>query len=68
MPFCATRTGLINQGRYLFPLIPLAGLAAAAGAHVRPGAGEIGRSRRRVGVLASLSLLSIALTASRFYA
>ena len=28
--------GLINQGRYLFPLIPLAGLAAAAALTVVP--------------------------------
>ncbi len=59
---------LINQGRYLFPLISLAGLAAAAAltavpARARPATLGVG-----VGALASLSLLSIGLTAARFYA
>ena len=59
---------LINQGRYLFPLISLAGLTAAAAltavpARARPVTLGVG-----VGALASLSLLSIGLTAARFYA
>lgn len=61
-------SGLINQGRYLFPLIPLAGLAAAAALTVVPARARPGALGGGVGALASLSLLSISLTAGRFYA
>ena len=59
---------LINQGRYLFPLISLAGLAAAAALTVVPTRARPGALGASVGVLASLNLLSIGLTAARFYA
>jgi len=59
---------LINQGRYLFPLIPLAGLTAAAALTVVPERARLGALGAGVGVLASLNLLALGLTATRFYA
>lgn len=64
----ATEQGaLINQGRYLFPLIGLAGLATATAFHpltVRARATALGLL---VGGLAVLDLFAIALVATRFY-
>jgi 4-amino-4-deoxy-L-arabinose transferase-like glycosyltransferase len=60
--------GLINQGRYLFPLIALAGLAAAAALTVVPARARSVALGAAVGALAVLNLLSIGLTAARFYA
>lgn len=60
--------GLINQGRYLFPLISLAGLAAAAALTAVPVRARLTALGVGVGALSSLSLLSIGLTAARFYA
>jgi 4-amino-4-deoxy-L-arabinose transferase-like glycosyltransferase len=60
--------GLINQGRYLFPLIALAGLATAAALTVLPARARPVALGSAVGVLAGLDLLSIGLTAARFYA
>lgn len=59
---------LINQGRYLFPLISLAGLAAAAALTVVPVRARSATLGVALGAGASLSLLSIGLTAARFYA
>ncbi len=59
---------LINQGRYLFPLISLAGLAAAAALTVVPARARLAVLGAGVGALAALELLSIGLTAVRFYA
>ena len=59
---------LINQGRYLFPLISLAGLASAAALTVIPAKARAAVLGTGVGALAILSLLSIGLTAARFYA
>ena len=59
---------LINQGRYLFPLISLAGLIAAAALAAIPPRARLATLGVGVGALASLSLLSIGLTAARFYA
>ena len=59
---------LLNQGRYLFPLISLAGLAAGAMLTVVPARARRATLGIEVGALASLSLLSIGLTAARFYA
>ena len=59
---------LINQGRYLFPLISLAGLAAAAALTVIPARARLAVFGAGVGLLAGLSLLSLGLTAARFYA
>lgn len=58
----------VNQGRYLFPLVGLAGLAVAQAVRLVP-------VRRRglavgavVGGLAALQILSLGLVAARFYA
>ena len=59
---------LINQGRYLFPLISLAGLAAASALTSDSGAGAPCGFRRGRRPLAGLSLLSLGLTVTRFYA
>jgi hypothetical protein len=59
---------LLNQGRYLFPLISLAGLAAAAALTAVPARARLATLGIEVGALAALSLLSIGLTAARFYA
>jgi 4-amino-4-deoxy-L-arabinose transferase-like glycosyltransferase len=59
---------LINQGRYLFPLISLAGLAAAAALTLAPVRVRPAVLGAAVGGLAALELLSMALTATRFYA
>lgn len=60
--------GLINQGRYLFPLIALAGLATAAALTVVPARARSVALGGALGALAVLNLLSIGLTAARFYA
>jgi 4-amino-4-deoxy-L-arabinose transferase-like glycosyltransferase len=59
---------LASQGRYLFPLLPLAGLVAAAALTTVPA-----RLRGRalgvlVGGLSALQLFAIALVVTRFYA
>jgi 4-amino-4-deoxy-L-arabinose transferase-like glycosyltransferase len=65
----ATEQGtLVNQGRYLFPLVGLAGLAAATALwplRARPRATAMGLL---VGGLAVLDVYAIALVATRFYA
>jgi hypothetical protein len=49
-------------------LIPLAGLTAAAALTVVPERARLGALGAGVGVLASLNLLALGLTATRFYA
>jgi 4-amino-4-deoxy-L-arabinose transferase-like glycosyltransferase len=59
---------LINQGRYLFPLISLAGLISAAALTAVPTRARPGAVGAGVGALAVLSMFAIGLTAARFYA
>ena len=59
---------LLNQGRYLFPLISIAGLAAAAALSLVPARARLTVLGAAVGALGVLELLSIGLTAARFYA
>jgi hypothetical protein len=59
---------LINQGRYLFPLISLAGLTLAAALTLVPARSRPAALGAALGGLAALELLSMALTATRFYA
>jgi 4-amino-4-deoxy-L-arabinose transferase-like glycosyltransferase len=59
---------LVNQGRYLFPLIGLAGLALAAALTVVPARARSGTIGGVLGTLAVVQLFSIGLVAARFYA
>jgi hypothetical protein len=57
---------VFNQGRYLLPLIPLGGLAAAAGISLlRQRAVAVGLL---LGALLTLQLLSLGIAAGRYYA
>ena len=69
-PLYAERStgGPFNQGRYLLPIVPLAGVAAAAALTLVPG-----RWRARVlslglGTLVALQALCLAAVIGRFYA
>ena len=59
---------LASQGRYLFPLLPLAGLVAAAALTTVPARLRAGALGTLVGGLSALQLFAIALVVSRFYA
>jgi hypothetical protein len=59
---------LVNQGRYLFPLVGLAGLAAAAALTAVPPRWRGPLLGAGLAALGVLELLSIGLVASRFYA
>ena len=66
--YIVSRHAAFNQGRYLFPLIGLAGVAVAQAISLLP------RRRRPVavgalcGALIAFQLFSLAITAGRFYA
>jgi 4-amino-4-deoxy-L-arabinose transferase-like glycosyltransferase len=65
----ATEHGvLVNQGRYLFPLIGLAGLATATVIRAVPARSRAAALGVLVGGLSVLDLFAIALVATRFYA
>jgi 4-amino-4-deoxy-L-arabinose transferase-like glycosyltransferase len=65
----AERDGaLINQGRYLFPLVGLGGLVFAAALTSLPARARAPALALSVGLLAVLQLFSIGLVAERFYA
>jgi hypothetical protein len=57
-----------NQGRYLFPLIGLAGLAVAQTLTLLPRARRLVAVGVVAGGLVAFQLLSLAITAGRFYA
>jgi 4-amino-4-deoxy-L-arabinose transferase-like glycosyltransferase len=59
--------GLINQGRYLFPLISLGGIVFAAALTSLPARARLPALAAGVGLLAVLELFSIGLVAERFY-
>jgi 4-amino-4-deoxy-L-arabinose transferase-like glycosyltransferase len=59
---------LLNQGRYLFPLISLAGLVPAAALTIVPARGRPGALGALIGGLVVLQLFAIGLVATRFYA
>jgi 4-amino-4-deoxy-L-arabinose transferase-like glycosyltransferase len=59
---------LVNQGRYLFPTIGLAGLALGAALTVLPVRARPPALGAVLGALATLQLFSLGLVASRFYA
>jgi 4-amino-4-deoxy-L-arabinose transferase-like glycosyltransferase len=59
---------LASQGRYLFPLIPLAGLVVAAAVTALPARLRPLALGATVGGLATLQLFAIALVVTRFYA
>jgi 4-amino-4-deoxy-L-arabinose transferase-like glycosyltransferase len=64
--FVVKHNVLFNQGRYMLPLIPLGGLAVAAGISLlRRRAVAVGLL---LGALLTLQLLSLGVVASRFYA
>jgi hypothetical protein len=58
---------LINQGRYLFPLIGLAGVTTATALTALPPRSRGAVLGVLVGGLAVLDLFAIALVATRFY-
>jgi 4-amino-4-deoxy-L-arabinose transferase-like glycosyltransferase len=58
---------LINQGRYLFPLVSLGGLIFAAALASLPARARAPALAAGVGLLAVLELFSIGLVAERFY-
>jgi len=60
--------GLLSQGRYLFPLLPLAGLVPAAALLALPNRWRAPALGAFVGGLIVLQLFSIGLVATRFYA
>ena len=59
---------LINQGRYLFPLISLGRARGCRGTDCDSGAGAAAALGAGVGLLSSLSLLSPRSHGARFYA
>jgi 4-amino-4-deoxy-L-arabinose transferase-like glycosyltransferase len=59
---------LASQGRYLFPLLPLAGLVAAAALTAVPERLRAGALGVLVGGLSALQLFAVALVVTRFYA
>jgi 4-amino-4-deoxy-L-arabinose transferase-like glycosyltransferase len=59
--------GLINQGRYLFPLVGLGGLVFAAAVTSVPARARAPVVAGCIGLLAVLELFSIGLVAERFY-
>jgi 4-amino-4-deoxy-L-arabinose transferase-like glycosyltransferase len=59
---------LASQGRYLFPLLPLAGLVVASALTVVPARLRGGALGLLVGGLSVLQLFAVALVATRFYA
>jgi hypothetical protein len=61
-------SGNFNQGRYLLPLIGLAGLAAAQTLRPLPPRGRAIGVAVILGSLFTLDLCSLALTMERFYA
>jgi hypothetical protein len=58
---------LINQGRYLFPLVGLGGILFAAALTSLPQRARAPSLALTVGLLAVLQLFSIGLVAERFY-
>jgi hypothetical protein len=60
--------GPFSQGRYLLPLVPLAGLAAAAALTLVPRRGRSGVLAAGLGALLALQTLSLAVVIGRFYA
>jgi hypothetical protein len=66
--FVTGRYGIRVQGRYLLPLMPVAGAAVAAAlTNLRPPGRAVGAGVV-VGAMVVLQLLSLALVAARFYA
>jgi 4-amino-4-deoxy-L-arabinose transferase-like glycosyltransferase len=61
-------TGPFNQGRYLLPLAPLFGLAAAATVGLLPERRRPLGAAALLGGMIALQLLSLSLVAGRFYA
>jgi hypothetical protein len=61
-------TGPFNQGRYLLPLTPLFGLAAAATVGLLPERRRPLGAAALLGGMIALQLLSLSLVAGRFYA
>jgi len=59
---------LSSQGRYLFPLLPLAGLVAATALTTVPARLRAGALGLVVGGLSALQLFALALVVTRFYA
>jgi 4-amino-4-deoxy-L-arabinose transferase-like glycosyltransferase len=59
---------LSNQGRYLFPLISLAGLAVAAAVRALPQTWRAPAVGAALGGLAVMQIFALALVAQRFYA
>jgi 4-amino-4-deoxy-L-arabinose transferase-like glycosyltransferase len=60
--------GPFSQGRYLLPLVPLAGLAAAAGLTLVPGRLRSGVLAAGLAGLLAVQALSLAVVIGRFYA
>ena len=61
-------TGPFNQGRYLLPLIPLGGSAAAATIALLPERRRPVAVAALLGGMIALQVFSLALVAGRFYA
>ncbi|HEV7846923.1 MAG TPA: DUF2142 domain-containing protein [Thermoleophilaceae bacterium] len=59
---------LSNQGRYLFPLISLVGLAAAAAVRALPARWRVPLVGAGLGGLALMQIFALVLVAQRFYA
>jgi hypothetical protein len=60
--------GPFSQGRYLLPLVPLAGLAAAAALTLVPRRGRSAALAAGLGGLLAVQALSLAVVIGRFYA
>ncbi|HEX6651507.1 MAG TPA: DUF2142 domain-containing protein [Thermoleophilaceae bacterium] len=58
---------LASQGRYLFPLLPIAGLAVASALTAVPARFRPGALGAFIGGLAAMQLFALALVATRFY-
>ena len=59
---------LASQGRYLFPLLPLAGLVVATALTTVPARLRGGALGALVGGLSAIQLFAVALVVTRFYA
>lgn len=60
--------GPFSQGRYILPLLPLLGVAAAGALSLAGGRLRVGLAGGLLGALFALQIFSLALVASRYYA